>query len=247
MVNYHENVYSRRGTIGRDHIPALPFWVAIIRVVQLIFAFLVLVLTAYASNTFGGSPGGSNVVNDLFPGYSMSFFTFAWTVLFLLYIFLTPLAFPHFYHSYAHLGLEFLTVVFWLTTFALLANECQWWSAEQSGLEDLKKAGNDLADLGYTGYTGYSNSWINKLLAASKSSRAATGLAAINWILFMVTFGFVVYFWNRHRAEHGETGFSFGRRHGNPETAHVEKTQPPTTTTELHNYEGQPQYPAATA
>jgi hypothetical protein len=84
-----------------------------------------------------------------------------------------------------------LTVVFWLTTFALLADECKWWSAEQSGLEDLKKAGNNLADLGYTGYTGYSNSWINKLLAASKSSRAATGLAAINWLLFMVTFGFV--------------------------------------------------------
>jgi hypothetical protein len=36
MVNYHENVYVRRGVDGRDHIPALPFWMAIIRVVQLV-------------------------------------------------------------------------------------------------------------------------------------------------------------------------------------------------------------------
>lgn len=245
MVNYNENVYTRRGTIGRDHIPALPFWVAILRVVQFIFAFIVLVLTAYASNTFGGSPGGSIVVNTLFPGYSMSFFTFAWTVLFLLYIFLTPLAYPRFYHSYAHLGLEFLTVVFWLTTFALLANESSWWSDEQTGLNDLKQAGNDLNDLGYTGYTGYDNSEINKLLAASKSSRAAAGLAAIEWILFIVTFGFIIHFWNKHRIEHGGSGFSFGgQRTRDPETAHAEKTQAPTTATELHNYEGQPQYPA---
>lgn len=245
MVNYHENVYERRGTSGREHIPALPFWVAIIRVVQLVLAFLVLILTAYASNTFGGSPDGSIVVNSLFPGYSMSFFTFAWTVLFLLYIFLTPLAFPKFYLTFAHLGLEFLTVIFWLTTFALLADECKWWSAEQSSLEYLKKAGADLNDIyGYTGYTGFSNSEINKLLAASKSSRAATGLACIVWLLFMVTLGFVVFFWNRHRAEHGENGLSFGHRAGDVETTQVEK---PHTQTELRDIQGQGGYPSTAA
>lgn len=69
-----------------------------------VFAFIVLVLTAYSSNAFGGSPDGSIAVNDLvirsrfdsggrlltrhtqFPGYSMSYFTFTWTVLFLIYV-----------------------------------------------------------------------------------------------------------------------------------------------------------------
>lgn len=36
MVNYQENIYLRRGSEGRSHIPALPFWVVIIRVVQLV-------------------------------------------------------------------------------------------------------------------------------------------------------------------------------------------------------------------
>jgi len=233
MVNYHENVLQRRGTSGRDHIPALPFWLAIIRILQLVFAFLVLVLTAYSSNAFGGDSDGSTLVNTFFPGYSMSFFSFAWTLLFLLYILLTPLAFPKFYHSYAHLVLEFLTVVFWLTTFALLADECKWWVAEQNSLSSYKKYGG-------------SSKQIDKLLTASKASRAATGFAAIVWILFMVTFGLVVYFWNKHRSEHGGTGFSFGGHRGpagDTEAAQVEKTHAPV---ELHNVQGQPQHSAAT-
>jgi len=36
MVNVHENVYARRGLDGRAHIPALPFWFAIIRVFQVV-------------------------------------------------------------------------------------------------------------------------------------------------------------------------------------------------------------------
>jgi len=113
MVNYNENVYVRRGVDGRSHIPALPFWMAIIRVVQLVLAFLTLILCAYASTVFGGSSSSAALaVQTIFPGYNMSFFTFAWTVLFMLYIFLTPLVYPKFYLSYAHLGLEFLTVIF---------------------------------------------------------------------------------------------------------------------------------------
>lgn len=215
-------------------------WMAIIRVVQLLLACLVLILTAYSSATFGGSgTNGDLVIQILFPGYNMSFFTFAWTVLFLLYIFLIPLVFPKFYLSYAHLGLEFLTVIFWLTTFALLADEGKWWVVEQDSLEAIKDE--------FSGFSSGNNGEVNKLLSACKASRAAIGIAAIVWLLFMVTFGFVVYYWNKHREEHSETGLSSTHRRGitgDIEAAQVEKTQ---ASVELHNIQGQPQHPTPVA
>jgi hypothetical protein len=36
MVDLNENVLHRRGDEGRDHIPAVPFWIAIIRAFQLV-------------------------------------------------------------------------------------------------------------------------------------------------------------------------------------------------------------------
>jgi hypothetical protein len=36
MVDFNENVLHRRGDEGRDHIPAVPFWVAIIRAFQFV-------------------------------------------------------------------------------------------------------------------------------------------------------------------------------------------------------------------
>jgi hypothetical protein len=54
MVDLHENVYARRGTEGRAHIPAMPFWVGGIRVFQLVLTLLVMILCAYSSSVFGG-------------------------------------------------------------------------------------------------------------------------------------------------------------------------------------------------
>jgi len=229
MVNYHENVYMRRGVDGRSHIPAMPFWMAIVRVVQLLFAFLVMVLAAYADATFSKQNDGTEfVVRTLLPGYSMTYFTFAWTILFFLYIFLTPLMFPKFYHSYAHLGLEFVTIVFWLTTFALLADETKWWDVEEKSLKSSKKFCDQ-----YSGSDdGDACGEVDKLLSASKASKAATAFAALTWLLFMVTFGFLVYYWNKHRQETRTTG--------GVEAGHIEKNhQAPT---EMHNVQGQGQY-----
>jgi hypothetical protein len=36
MVDFQENVLARNGDSGRDHIPAVPFWVAIVRAFQLV-------------------------------------------------------------------------------------------------------------------------------------------------------------------------------------------------------------------
>jgi hypothetical protein len=36
MVDMHDNVLARNGDAGRDHIPAVPFWMAIIRAFQFV-------------------------------------------------------------------------------------------------------------------------------------------------------------------------------------------------------------------
>jgi hypothetical protein len=70
MVAMHENFYARNGVEGRDHIPALPFWMAIVRIVQFVchlqyvlsdayltapqvLTLLVMILSAFASSVFG--------------------------------------------------------------------------------------------------------------------------------------------------------------------------------------------------
>ena len=70
MVDIHENFYARNGVEGRDHIPALPFWMAIVRIVQFVrypqyllsnawltasqvLTLLVMILSAFASSVFG--------------------------------------------------------------------------------------------------------------------------------------------------------------------------------------------------
>lgn len=176
MVDFQENVYNRRGGDGRDHIPRLPFWMALVRVAQLVLTLLVLCLSAYAGNVFGVG---------FFPGYGMSFFTFVWTIAFLAYIFVTPLWFPQFYLYWVHLGLECTTNLFWLVTFALLAQESAAWNEVDNFLGGI----------------------INDIFARDKRAiqctKAAAGIGALNWALFILTLSVFGYFLHKHRVEHG--------------------------------------------
>lgn len=54
MVDFADNAWAFRGQDGlkRSHIPTQPLWIAIIRVAQLVLAFIILVLTAYAAGQF---------------------------------------------------------------------------------------------------------------------------------------------------------------------------------------------------
>lgn len=188
MVDYHENVYARRGLDGRSHIPALPFWVALIRIAQFILALIVLILAAYASSVFG---------SDYFPGYGMTFFVFSWTILFLIYIFVTPLWYPELYLYWAHLGLEITTVIFWLVAWALLAQEASAWNAVQGAENAINQAIQDSGvqvDIWSAG---------NHAIAATK---AAAALGAITWLLFVVTLTVFGFFLHKHRVAAGSTG-----------------------------------------
>lgn len=96
------------------------------------------------------------------PPGSMSYFTD-----FRIQILAAPLFFPEAYNYWAHLGLEITTNIFWLTTFALLAEEVAGW--------------NIVGDFGFNPFLP--RNW-NSAIGATKG---ATALGAINWFLFIVT------------------------------------------------------------
>jgi hypothetical protein len=77
-----------------------------------------------------------------------------------------------------HSALEILTTTFWLTTFALLAQESQAWDAAQSILDEVNGLG---------AYEGVHIAVWSKAESAIKASKAATAFAALNWVLFLVT------------------------------------------------------------
>jgi len=217
MVDFNENVLHRRGDEGRDHIPAVPFWVAIIRAFQFLLTFLVMALSAFAASVFGAG---------YFAGYGMSFFIFAWTFAFLAYIFVTPLWFPQAYIVWAQLGLEIVTTIFWLSTFALLAEEAAAWDVF-----------GDFGGLGIGAvYPKY-----NSAIAATK---AAAGLGALVWLSFVVTlivFGLNLHKW---RVASGATGFGTGRAQVDAEKGNTVITTQPI---ELNHVPQQQEFAATTA
>lgn len=219
MVDLKENVILRRGVEGRDHIPVVPFWLALIRVAQFALTLLVLILDAYAGSVFGVT---------YYAGYGFSFFMFAWTLLFLGYIFVTPLWFPAAYNYWAHLGLEIFTTVLWLSAFATLASEAAAWSfvGELTG---------------------------NSFVTAIDCTKAAAGMGAIVWLLFVVTLIVFSIFLHKHRIAHGKIGNrqpavqpDVEAQTGEKKVAQVELNQYPQQTYPAANYQNQPESVAQT-
>jgi len=191
MVDLHENVYSRRGLEGREHIPAMPFWVGIVRVIQLVLTFIVMILCAYSSSVFGGG---------YFAGYGLAFYVFVWTLIFLAYIFVTPLWAPKFYNVWIQLVLEVKTTVIWLSTFALLAEEASAWGSLQSIYNE-------------DGVNGVNAVWPkgNSAINATKGAAAMGAFAWLSFVITLVVFGIALH---KFRMEGKNTGFSgFGATH----------------------------------
>ncbi|KAH7309242.1 membrane-associating domain-containing protein [Rhexocercosporidium sp. MPI-PUGE-AT-0058] len=83
-----------------------------IRVVQAVFAIIVLGTLAYAADTFWDSPSEVNFL----------IFASVWTLLALAYLILAPAKFPQFAHKFAILGVEAVTMIFWFAGFIALAD-----------------------------------------------------------------------------------------------------------------------------
>lgn len=81
-----------------------------LRVLQAIFSFLVMALTAAVVNRGKHST------------LSFVLFTSVWSLLVLIYLVLAPTRFPDAAHKFAILGVEFVTMVFWFGGFIAFAD-----------------------------------------------------------------------------------------------------------------------------
>jgi hypothetical protein len=157
----------------------------------------------------------------------MAFFMFAWTLIFLGYIFGAPLFAPQAYNYWAHLGLEIVTNIFWLSTFALLAEESAGWDVVGAfGLDEFLPA-----------------NWN----AAINATKASAGLGALNWALFIVTLVSFGIFLHRHRLAHGATGFAGNSFGGNrdAEKGNTVVTTQPVEMNNVQHHQVQQQYPVS--
>jgi hypothetical protein len=83
---------------------------------------------------------------------------------------------------WAHLGLEIVTVIFWLVDFALLANAASQWNSFNNDLSAINGAIN-----GNNGADNIFDYVIPHATAAIGSTKGAAALGAINWLLFVIT------------------------------------------------------------
>ncbi|KAN0121939.1 hypothetical protein V8E51_000265 [Hyaloscypha variabilis] len=154
---------ERRNRLAR----MLPFLVALGRPVQLMLSFLILCLAGYVVKTFGG---------DYAHTFASSIISFAWTIMLMLYIIITPLRVPKLYNRWIHHILEFFTLVVWVVTFAFFVGECQSWDAAEEALADV--------------LTPQEVALINSVPgedSAIMAMRAATWLSGANSVFFFLT------------------------------------------------------------
>lgn len=152
-------------TIEHNHIVKLPFWVFIIRVIQGVLTLILFGLACY---------GLSRLATD---AWGLTLFTCLFTALFLAYYFVSTLILKVAFTWIAVLVLEALCVVFWLCSFATLAN---------------------LASLGNVYYTNdyyyyYSDDTYYNVVCAGLT------FALFQWILFTITLVMLALAIHRHR------------------------------------------------
>ncbi|KAE8449399.1 hypothetical protein EG329_008300 [Mollisiaceae sp. DMI_Dod_QoI] len=166
-IPYLEDIESQQERVRRALISSMPFWLTVTRIMQLLLAFTVLVLTGYTVSIFGG---------DFFHTFGISFLAFVWTIVFMLYIFITPERAPKLYYYRVHIILEIITTAFWIATVSLIAWECQTWDAAE--------------DVVYDSLTPAEASLVNSLpnqWSGVTALRVALAMATINTLLFATT------------------------------------------------------------
>ncbi|CAK7235323.1 hypothetical protein SCUCBS95973_009231 [Sporothrix curviconia] len=157
-------VWSESNGHSGANVLSLPKWTVIVRLFQLVLAFILLVLTAYAASKLGSGAAG----------FGLTWFTFIFTILYFVYLGVSLSAVPSAYHPLAHLPFEILINIFWLCSWAVLASEA-------SSVGDLEHYYGSYINLLPSGYRN-----------ALNCVKAAAALGAILWVLFCITLAFLV-------------------------------------------------------
>ncbi|KAH0559982.1 hypothetical protein GP486_003498 [Trichoglossum hirsutum] len=152
-----------------------PRWIFWSRASQFILAFLVLILSAYASVQFVPTLSGLNI------------FTAILTLIAIPYTFIGPRKLQGFYHVYAEVVLEFFLFIFWLGSFASTAEYVSTFDWATKGIADVDPS---LVDP----FSG--------LQRAFNCFKAVTAFGALLFFLSFANFIFlVVYVIQKRRAE----------------------------------------------
>ncbi|KIW99773.1 uncharacterized protein Z518_10701 [Rhinocladiella mackenziei CBS 650.93] len=151
---------------------ALPGWFLFLRIAQGALALLILILTAVAASKFLGGVDVQYLV-DPYPGFGFAWFAFAWTVVYLpIAVFVLPKIAAKFKPMIIVLVLELLSTLWWLVTFALLA-------------DDSRKLGLWINELGIGSYwDGYK--------PALGMTQASAVIGAVEFVLFAVASAVII-------------------------------------------------------
>lgn len=178
-----------------NHIVKLPFWVWILKIVQGALAVIILGLAAYGVHWIP------------FDAWGMTLFTSLFTGLVILYYFLSTTVLKVGYSWIPVIVLESLAVLFWLVSFAMLADlvgswggvgvdfDDDWWKRDLSAVHSFAKR-----DDSYDPDTYYA------ILCAGMT------FALFSWLLFIVTLIMLGLAVHRHRMAGGPI------RYGGPAT-----------------------------
>ncbi|KAF9874165.1 hypothetical protein CkaCkLH20_08148 [Colletotrichum karsti] len=157
MAFLTKNIWPKDGR-NRSHIPAMPVWIAGVRIAQLVrntaaattnetprcdaarnlglgkdvrmswrlrdvLSIATLAVTVYGLTTMQKATNYRRITSfSGTEGFPFSWFAFAWTFSYLTWLGVAVMFIPMMYNCWVHLGLEVLTIVFWLITMALLAS-----------------------------------------------------------------------------------------------------------------------------
>ncbi|KAM0614252.1 hypothetical protein ACHAQF_005896 [Verticillium nonalfalfae] len=195
-----KNIWAKDGR-NRSHVPHMSVWIAGVRVLQLLLAIATLALTAYGVATIQKAVGYRRItvrqISIRDPtgkssqeswltlwknwsgseGYPFAWFAFSWTLVYLAWLGTAVLVLPIMYNCWVHLGLEILSLVFWLIVTSLLASHS----------DDLDSIDAYVTGLGPE-YKKHYNEFIQEYARGFVvATFAATGVATANFLLFVVT------------------------------------------------------------
>ncbi|RXG45952.1 hypothetical protein VDGE_02060 [Verticillium dahliae] len=195
-----KNIWAKDGR-NRSHVPHMSVWIAGVRVLQLLLAIATLALTAYGVATIQKAVGYRRItvrqISIRDPtgkssqeswltlwknwsgseGYPFAWFAFSWTLVYLAWLGTAVLVLPIMYNCWVHLGLEILSLVFWLIVTSLLASHS----------DDLDSIDAYVTGLGPE-YKKHYNEFIQEYARGFVvATFAATGVATCNFLLFVVT------------------------------------------------------------
>ncbi|KAE9582365.1 hypothetical protein CGMCC3_g1698 [Colletotrichum fructicola] len=156
----------------------MPVWIAGVRIAQLVLSIATLVVTVYGLTTMQKATNYRRITSfSGTEGFPLSWFAFAWTFSYLAWLGVAVMFIPMMYNCWVHLGLELLTVVFWMITMALLASHA----------DDLDSLDAFIVTFGPKYEVYYKMNVEPFAEGFVAATYAGTALSTVNFVLFILT------------------------------------------------------------